>query len=613
MLSLITTLAHSYTVSSTGYDYMSISSSNTDLKFDLKAKSSADYYIAFVEDLSSIYIDGKYLSNRVYKISYPSATYKISSTSTYRFHFGIFLLPKTYDSLEFWIVPASETYTISKSSSSSYDYYLVILDYTDFDVSVEKSDSNYVYYSYTGDIPGSPFVSGTLYNKKIVTLLYKYKGYSASTSYTVTANSYNSAYNYKYSDNSESHLNFNNGISISSLSSSSGSSSSGGSSTSGSFSYGSNSMTISSSTTYSIPEDTLIVFTKSKSIEGKAAVGSTTLDILGSLDRRAILFSSSGTLTLTSISSSQTCNFIAYNYSTLSSSCNYVTILSGTAKYKLQDPDDNKLYCVVSAFTSGRVDIKSDNLYHFSKDAYGSNEYSTTQSDKNEDNPIITVTFNSYFFIASTSNGKIEFDLRGSSSDDNYAIDGSSSKYDFYKISSSSYSKMNSYRAVGKSSVSGDGLPTWAIVIIVIVVIIIVISIICTICFICCCSSGCCSSSSSTTISNNHHEEYQVETVQEDRPTPVQTNTAPASYYSPPPPQLLQQQQQQQSQPNYIPPPPHNVPPQQANPYNSAAAQQPQPPSSVYGAPPQQPAYGAPPQQSVFGAPPQQSANPNFS
>ncbi|KAI5494752.1 amelogenin-related protein family [Trichomonas vaginalis G3] len=230
------------------------------------------------------------------------------------------------------------------------------------------------------------------------------------------------------------------------------------------------------------------------------------------------------------------------------------------------DPKDNYKYCVVSAFTSGEVNIDTDDLYHTSYDVNGSSEYDPTTSDLSKTSPIITVTYNDN--SSNKYTGKIKFKLSGSSDDDNYAIDGKNSKYNFYQISySSSYSQMNSGDSVGSALVKGQ-LPTWAIVVIIIVVII-VIGIICAICFFCC--------RKSSSSSNNYHEEHHVEAVQQDRPKPVQTNTAPASYYSPPPSQQQPQpQQQQQATPqiNYIPPS-YNVPPQQ-------------PQSSVYGAPPQQ-------------------------
>ena len=616
MLTLLIALAYSYTVFSTGSHSMSLSSSGSQLTFNLPYEDGYNYYIVFLWDPSPIYIDGNSLTSRVYLINYRSASYQISSSSKNKVRFGIFLIPKTYDALEFWIIPASETYSITKSSYSTYyRYFLVIFDSDLFSVTINKnSDSNDIYYSVDGVAPLNHISSATISDQYLVTLYYhQSSSTTANTNYKVSAVSGNSNYNYKYYDNSKSRLSFSNGIYISTFPyPTSGGSFSGGSSGSSynSLSYGYNSITLYTSeyTKYFIPKNSLVVFTGSDGVDGTANVESYNFDFEDS-ETRAVVFFDAGYLQLKSQRiSSQTVYLVLYNYTNARESCTYVTILSGTVKYKL-DPENGNAYCVVSAFTGGNVKISSDDLQHFAVDVEDDVEYSLTTSSKQIYNPIITLTANIYSY-----NGKIEFDLSGSSSDNDFAIDGSDSKYDFYSISSSRYSKLNTYESVGKASgISGGGLPAWAIILIIIVVVIIVLCVSCTLCCICCCGAKCCCSSTSS--SSSYNNERQVETVQEDRSTRVQVNAVPASYYSPPPPtqqpapqpspQPTQQQpQQQQAQiPNYTPPPSYNAPPQQPNPYNAPSPQQP-----IYGAPPQQSVFGAPPeQQPIYGAPPQQA------
>ncbi|EAY09121.1 hypothetical protein TVAG_230810 [Trichomonas vaginalis G3] len=400
---------------------------------------------------------------------------------------------------------------------------------------------------------------------------------------------------------------------------------------------GLNSYSISSSTTCSIPIKTLIVFTQSDSIIGDAIVGSKSLSILGSSGIKAIAFLENGKLKLSSTSGTQTCKFIAYDYSKAEDYCTYVTILSGKVKYTLS-PAGSYTYCIVSAFSEVQLKIETDEQNHYSYNVNNLMEYGQTSSDETVTSPVITYA-GQYYTYSST----IKFNLSGSSSDESFIIDGSESKYDFYTISSTSSSQMNTGDAVGKASIGG--LKPWAIALIVIFVIIAFIVIIVLIC-VCCCDKRCCCCSSSkvsaskeennarpaqrestsnnnntaypaqrisqsnnnnsaypaqmASSSNNNSKARPVQRVEETNSTTIKVNVVNTTYIAPPP---SQPPQPQQTQPNYIPPPPQ-TPVYVAPPHQSVYGVPPQQP--VYGVPPQQPVYGAPPP--VYGAPPQQPA-----
>ena len=111
--------------------------------------------MVFLRDPSEIFIEGKRLTSKVYMLPYHSITYNISSPSLTQVKFAICLFQKTCDSLEFWISPASETYSITKTTGSSkQNYCLLILDSNYFSIKINKhSDPNDVYYSNNGGPP----------------------------------------------------------------------------------------------------------------------------------------------------------------------------------------------------------------------------------------------------------------------------------------------------------------------------------------------------------------------------------------------------------------------------------------------------------------------------
>lgn len=200
MLNFLISTANSYTVSSTGYYYLTPANSGSQLIFDLESVSNYDYYLVWINNPSNIQIDGESLNTRVYKLKSTYGTYKVTSSSSSLYaDFGVFLIPQTYDILEFWIKPASESYSMTQTTySNTKNCYLIILDTESFTVYLENSgDSNDVYYSTDGGKPTSLFTSYALYSNKAVTLNYKQlASTTASTTYSISADDDNVHYNY---------------------------------------------------------------------------------------------------------------------------------------------------------------------------------------------------------------------------------------------------------------------------------------------------------------------------------------------------------------------------------------------------------------------------------
>ncbi|EAY14865.1 hypothetical protein TVAG_411310 [Trichomonas vaginalis G3] len=105
---------------------------------------------------------------------------------------------------------------------------------------------------------------------------------------------------------------------------------------------------------FNIPEGTYIVFLKHDSIKGTATSGNTTLNILDTKHYNAILFNTSGTLSLYSYLSEATCSFVVYSFNM--SVCKYIITLGGDTEYSLNNSKTDET-CIVSGFIKGSVSI----------------------------------------------------------------------------------------------------------------------------------------------------------------------------------------------------------------------------------------------------------------
>ena len=438
---------------------------------------------------------------------------------------------------------------------------LCIVSDSIFDITVYNSDSNSVYGNRYGSLPISSF-SGDI-NLNIAIL--KYSHYSTTvpnTYYTVSStHSYNKEF--KCYDNSKASQVYTNGITIIDLESAETSEDTP-------ISYGPQYGSFSTTgTTYSVPGNTTIVFTKPSKVKGAARVGTQTLGILGDTIIRAIEFRETGTLTLTSETSTNA-YYVVYNYST--SYCTFTAVISGSKKFKVENYP-YLTYCVFSAFHTGKSDIEVDEITHTSYDSYKNRLYKSSSDHKTISEPCLTTFY-------SIAHGKISFDNDGSSNDDDYVIDGYNSKYDFYYITSSSATKINFDSSFG--SVSGD-FPAFAIAIIVIIVLGLVIGIItCIVCCVCCGKSFCCSSRNKVSAnkhSDDHNKDHNNEretahsTTRNSTTVVVQTHNVIAS----PSPQQQPQPQYYQPPPSYVPPPPQtpSYAPQHNSPYGSSSSTNP--------------------------------------
>lgn len=112
--------ALSYDITGPGYYSRNIyyDSSET-FKFDITPSNQGNYYIVFTSKPDSLKFDSNIISNRVYKISKLSASYTVSVSSNADVSFGLFLVPYSYNSLEFWIQPYGSS---SKYVIPSYQY-----------------------------------------------------------------------------------------------------------------------------------------------------------------------------------------------------------------------------------------------------------------------------------------------------------------------------------------------------------------------------------------------------------------------------------------------------------------------------------------------------------
>ena len=105
---------------------------------------------------------------------------------------------------------------------------------------------------------------------------------------------------------------------------------------------------------FNIPEGTYIVFLKHDSIKGTATSGNTTLNILDTKHYNAILFNTSGTLSLYSYLSEATCSFVVYSFNM--SVCKYIITLGEDTEYSLNNSKTDET-CIVSGFIKGSVSI----------------------------------------------------------------------------------------------------------------------------------------------------------------------------------------------------------------------------------------------------------------
>ncbi|EAY18504.1 hypothetical protein TVAG_083570 [Trichomonas vaginalis G3] len=616
----------SISVTSTGYykEYIYSSSSNT-LSFRLPFDSSSNYYIVFTMKDTSLQLDSTSIDKTVYQISNLSAIYSLSVSNSGTLSFGVFRVPQTRDCLEIWINPysSSRQYTIAKIRQNTFKRYvlLIICDHF-FEITVHHSDYNSIYGSTDGSLPTSSFNSAS--NVHIATLQYEKEAQTLpDTWYELNTNADYSS-EYEYYDDKGGNVVFSDGIYIRTLPEREELKPQPEKTTDiyPLMSYGPKSISLSNEyTTYIVSPNTTIVFTEPDDFEGIAKVGAQTLNILGSTSIRAVEFREKGTLQL-STRSSKTVYFVVYNYST--SNCDSLAIISGSKKFKL-NIQRYFYYCVFSAFYSGKSKIETTDVEHKSYDTYHYPLYDSQSSYETVTKPCVTELENYYH------DGEIIFNNDGSSNDDDYVIDGSSSKYDFYFINSNTSKKLNDGKSIG----TVNGIPGYVIGIIVTIVIIVVIAIIITICCcVCCKKSGCCcarTSSNDNPQNSNRREnvpEHSAPRTSANSNTTVAVETHNVIATSPPPQQPQQQPQPQyyQPQPSYVPPAqqqqqptPYGAPPEQPYPYGAptqqpypygAPTQQPYP----YGAPTQQPyPYGVSPQQApVYGAPPPYAPPPSY-
>ncbi|EAX86454.1 hypothetical protein TVAG_417590 [Trichomonas vaginalis G3] len=543
MLSFFTALSLAKaSVSRTGRFYADFDGNTLELTNKLSPYSGYSYYILINNPPTDLLLNGVKASSRLYNFS--SKTYVFQSSKIYKLYFDIVEIPDSCTTLDFVLQPENSVYEYSpalgelatskwycfvaynpEGFAASFNITAGTLDYAKsslYTATSIRTDGGTKAYTITGSFVAKFKPDNTETSKVSIKLVPS--STSTPSTLVLTDQSHTSYFNATAVDTTVPPYIF--------------------------IDYGihTNSYT-SSNTVYNITYNTYIVFTHWKDVSAVATVSGTTLNILGNTNIVSVFFNSTGTLTLSRNSSRSTATFVAYY---MPSTCHYIVTLSGESSYKF-DTDGSAIKCMVSAFSSGSVNI--DKGFWGELSTYN---YDGTYSSSSK--PLYSVFYNTF----SSEHEYFKHDISTYSSDNSYAyvIKGKSPEYLSYWIDSSSYNKINS------GEWSSSGLAGWAIALIVIVVII-VIAVAITIVAICCCA--CCSvvnraltSSSSSSSSKKKRNTTNTTLLVQQQPYPPQ-QYPPQQSYPPqgyPPQQYPPPSQGGQPQPYGYYPPPQQYPPQ---------------------------------------------------
>lgn len=271
------------------------------------------------------------INSEVYYIDNISGSYDIVTSRSSKLNFGVFCVPRSYESLEFLICPSeSLSYAIETYIQNYQDFVLCILNDDLIKISISKQSigRNTIYYSTKGDISQPILNITSIPQTNIIVLRYngRYRGDTA-TRYSIQS-TYNTR-TYKCYDKSGKSLNFNVPLSIPSLPVKQDPY----------IAYGRHIQTVYYPDVVRkfIRPNTIIVFTESKDFHGVATTSGTSLDILGTTRIN-------GNLTFRSYKSSARYSFIAFNYSMIN--CSYPVVIVGDKNYQipLETYDE---YCVI--------------------------------------------------------------------------------------------------------------------------------------------------------------------------------------------------------------------------------------------------------------------------
>ncbi|EAX86455.1 hypothetical protein TVAG_417600 [Trichomonas vaginalis G3] len=542
-LFVASSLSNRVEVPDVGAYYSSFSSLALEMTFNLRSYSGYTHYLLLYNPYSDLTLNGENASSRVYSIS--TKIFKFESRTASTLYFDVVRIPNSCYTLDFLLDPeVNSEYEYSRAKkllNFEKSYCFVTYSHNTFNITITNTDgkmkigttSLYDYDTTTADEGDTSY-----YNTKSFVVMYKpdnsatskakikFTG-SSSTKQDPTLISdkkISSYFGAKAVDTTPPEYK--------------------------SIDYGIHIYSDSSRyNVYNITYNTYIVFTHWKDVSAVATVSGTTLNILGNTNIVSVFFNSTGTLTLSRNSSRSTATFVAYY---MPSTCHYIVTLSGESSYKF-DTDGSAIKCMVSAFSSGSVNI--DKGFWGELSTYN---YDGTYSSSSK--PLYSVFYNTF----SSEHEYFKHDISTYSSDNSYAyvIKGKSPEYLSYWIDSSSYNKINS------GEWSSSGLAGWAIALIVIVVII-VIAVAITIVAICCCA--CCSvvnraltSSSSSSSSKKKRNTTNTTLLVQQQPYPPQ-QYPPQQSYPPqgyPPQQYPPPSQGGQPQPYGYYPPPQQYPPQ---------------------------------------------------
>ncbi|EAY09995.1 hypothetical protein TVAG_128040 [Trichomonas vaginalis G3] len=435
MFEFLFSFSCSISISGVGYYEADVTSSGTSLEFNLPAVPDATYYLAFSKKDYQLSLDGESSNpSDIYRIDNLKAIYKASMSDQTRskLPFGIFLVPTSFDALEFWIQPNSTgTYQIPQLTNNSKKIYLCILNDNPISITItQDSDTNTVLSSKDGNLPKS--TETTISGTNIVTLEYSYiEKSTVGTTYTLTTQAVANNMDKQCYDKRKSKVNFDTFLIIpyfiyrySVLDSS--------------LKYGYNSITVSSNTSYLIPKNKMIIFVQSSvDVQGYISTEQYGLSILGNTKIQAIDLVSNGVLLFSANGSSVKCGFVIFNYSQ-TEICKYPTIFSGTGKYSLTNTIGS--HCIITVFSEGTLSFDSTNYLRSTVNTLG-----ITLKDKTISEPSLTVIYYGETYNADDRNTDytIVFDYKGATGDLNYVIESRNSYYQFYKVSSQGSESVN--------------------------------------------------------------------------------------------------------------------------------------------------------------------------
>ncbi|EAX98266.1 hypothetical protein TVAG_090420 [Trichomonas vaginalis G3] len=413
------------------------------IDFKLEDFKNYNYYRIFSTFRNFYTDDDVKLSDSIYLINKLQYTLKIHAASNTNISFGIFLIPSTFNSLEFLIYPSSTaSYTIKNNNNYRFQkYYLLILNDEPFNINISKGhkDYNRISYSRSGNLLRNETDLRQIPKTKILAIEYSVNTCPCNTTYKISSGKFQFPLNY-YDSRGEP-LVFLNKVSIGPLFDDTFLKA-------GYYHYN-----LTDTIYFNVSKNTIIIFSNYRYVHGYAIFEQPfvqySTDILYPTNNTAIEFSLKGILELIPYEDQAFCDFMVYNYTT--KSCDYTLVISGKQSYQIEKQEIGKLYCVFFAFGKGQINIAPKNSIYNAVNASGEDMFIRQVNEMTYDFPLLIISD-----TWDTKKNKITFETNTFSDDLNYTIDGIESKYSFIQANGPTSTKINKNYKVGSEIIKNN-------------------------------------------------------------------------------------------------------------------------------------------------------------